>query len=63
MMETEYASIRLFFQIWNTTDGTIAWEGAQELHYALDTILEEPITLRTVLEEAAKSLINRLPKK
>jgi len=63
MIETEYANIRLFFQIWNTTDGTIAWEGAQELHYALDTIFDKPITLRIVLEEAAISLINRLPKK
>ncbi len=49
MMETEYANIRLFFQIWNTTDGTIVWEGAPELHYALDTVFEKPITLRTVL--------------
>lgn len=61
ILETEFANIRLFFQIWNTTDGSIVWEGVQELDYAKETFLEKTIALRTVLEEAAKILIARLP--
>lgn len=61
LLETKHASIRLFLQIWNSADGTIAWEGVEELKYALDTVTERAITLRTVLEEAARNLIARLP--
>ena len=61
VLETKYADIRLFFQIWNTKDGTIAWEGVEELKYATEAITEKTITLRTVLEEVAENLIGRLP--
>jgi hypothetical protein len=61
MTETKRASIRLFFQLWDTADGTIAWEGVQELTYAHDTVRENPITFRTVVEESARSLVSRLP--
>jgi hypothetical protein len=37
VVETKYARIRLFLQIWDSTDGSIAWEGVHELNYAYDT--------------------------
>lgn len=61
LMGTKHTNIRLFLQIWDTTDGTIAWEGIQELNYAVDAVTEGTITLRTVVQEAARNLIARLP--
>ncbi|MBI4195138.1 MAG: hypothetical protein HY526_08670 [Betaproteobacteria bacterium] len=61
IVETKYARVRLFFQIWDTRDGTIAWEGMQEMFYAQDMVAEEPITLHTMIERTARDLIARLP--
>ncbi|HEX6004592.1 MAG TPA: hypothetical protein VFZ14_11415 [Burkholderiales bacterium] len=61
IIETRYASIRLFFQIWDSNDGTIAWEGMQETHYAEDTFREKAVSLRTLVERTAHDLIARLP--
>jgi hypothetical protein len=61
LIETKYAHIRLFLQIWDSRDSTIAWEGMQELRHAHDTMSEEPVMQRTVLERAARDLIARLP--
>jgi len=61
ILETKYAHIRLFLQIWDARAGGIVWEGTQELRHAHDTMSEEPIMLRTVLERTARDLIARLP--
>ncbi|HJQ63291.1 MAG TPA: hypothetical protein VJ834_10530 [Burkholderiales bacterium] len=61
IIETRYASLRLFFQIWDSTDGTIAWEGMQETHYSQDTFAEKAVSLRIVVEHTARDLISRLP--
>jgi hypothetical protein len=61
IVETRYASIRLFFQIWDSKDGSIAWEGVQETHYARDTFSEKAVTLHTVMEHTARSIIAKLP--
>jgi hypothetical protein len=61
VIDTRKADIRLILQIWNTTDGTIAWEGSQELSYATDTPFSGNVALRTVVEEAAANLIAHLP--
>jgi hypothetical protein len=58
---TKNARIRLFFQIWNSEQGNIAWEGVEELNYAVDSLSEDPITLREILEVSARKLISRLP--
>ncbi len=62
IMNTKQASIRLFFQIWDSTDGSIVWEGVDELQYSMDTATEETVTLKKVLEKASLNLVNRLPK-
>ncbi len=61
MIETKYSHVRLFFQIWNTRGGFIAWEGVQEMHYAVDTIAENSVTLKTSITKAARDLIKHLP--
>jgi len=61
VLGTQQADIRLFVQIWNTEDGTIAWEASQELTYAYDDYLEKTITFRAVVEETARRIISLLP--
>lgn len=61
IVETKYAHIRLFLQIWDSGAGGIAWEGMQEMRYTHDTMSEEPVMQRTVLERTAQDLVARLP--
>lgn len=61
IVETSFASIRIFFQIWDSAEGTIAWEGMQEMQYARDRISDKPVTLRVAAERTARDIIARLP--
>ncbi len=61
LVKTQEANIRLFFQIWNSEQGTIVWEGAEELNYAWDTTKEKPVSFQLVVEEIARNLISKLP--
>ena len=61
LVETHYADMRLFLTVWDTRDGTVAWEGMQELRIARESTTEEPMMLRKVLERSARDLIARLP--
>jgi hypothetical protein len=61
LIETQYADVRLFFQVWDSRDGSIAWEAMQELRIVRETTTEEPVMLRKVLEHSARELIARLP--
>ncbi|HOG16082.1 MAG: hypothetical protein A4E73_01357 [Syntrophaceae bacterium PtaU1.Bin231] len=61
MIETKYSHLRLFFQIWDVRSGSIAWEGVHEMHYAVDTISEDTVTLKTTIHKAAQDIIKYLP--
>lgn len=61
LFSTKIARVRLFFQIWDSAEGSIAWEGVDELEYAEDTAMERTVTLKKVLEQAAGNLVDRLP--
>ncbi|MFO1428744.1 MAG: hypothetical protein U1F76_01165 [Candidatus Competibacteraceae bacterium] len=61
VLQTHHAGIRLFLQIWDSQNGTIVWEGVEELDRAEDTFTEANVTLRTVLEEASQKMVARLP--
>jgi hypothetical protein len=61
LIDTKYADLRLFFQIWNTQDGSIVWEGVQEIHYAIDRVTEKPVTQKTIIEKAAHAIVSTLP--
>ncbi len=58
---TQEATLRLFLQIWDTSDGTIAWEGVEELRHSRETFTEDPVTLQDVMKLAAKEMIDNLP--
>jgi hypothetical protein len=61
LVETQYADVRVFLQIWDSRDGSIAWEAMQELRISLDTTSDEPVNLRELLERSARDLFARLP--
>ena len=61
VFSTKIARLRLFFQIWDSKDGSIAWEGMEELEYTEDTPKERTVTLKKVIDKAASDLIERLP--
>ena len=61
LLQTKEANIRIFFQIWDSTDGTIAWEGTEEMSYSWDTGSEKPVTFRRIVEKTANNLITLLP--
>ena len=61
LVETQYADVRVFLQIWDTRDGSIAWEGMQELRISLDSTSDQPVMLRELLRKTAQDLVARLP--
>lgn len=61
LLQTKQANIRLFFQIWDSQDGSIVWEGTEELNYTWDTPKETPVTFQLVVGEVARNLVGRLP--
>ena len=61
IVETQFAHVRLFFQIWDSSDGSIVWEGMQEMRISQDTVTEEPVMLRAMIERTAHDLIAKLP--
>jgi hypothetical protein len=61
VVETKKANIRLSLQIWNSVDGSVAWEGTQELYLANETVQENPISFRSVVEASARNLIAKIP--
>jgi hypothetical protein len=61
LIQTKTGNIRLFLTIWDTSDGSIAWEGMQELSYAYDTFREKPISFKEAVAEASKELAKEIP--
>lgn len=61
LLDTKLASIRVSWQIWDSTTGMIAWEGSDEIHYAYDTGRERPVSFGFVAGKAAANLIAKIP--
>jgi hypothetical protein len=61
LLNTQYANMRVFFQVWDSRDGAIVWEGIDEVTLAIDTGKELPMSFQLVAEQAAKNLVQRLP--
>jgi len=61
MLETKTTSLRLFLQIWDGENGSVAWEGAEELTFSHESLREDPITFKAVVERSANELLARLP--
>jgi hypothetical protein len=61
LVSTQHAKIRVFLQIWDSREGTIAWEGTEEVSSAVDTPTEAPVTFKAIAADTAQRLIARLP--
>jgi hypothetical protein len=61
LVETLIGDIRVYLQIWDSRDGSIAWEGMQELRISRDSTTEEPVTMHILLERSAQDLVAKLP--
>ena len=61
IFNTQYAQVRVFLQIWDATEGSVVWEGLDEVSRAMDTAWEEPMTFQSVAAQAAQDLVARLP--
>lgn len=61
LFQTLHANIRLYLQVWDSEEGTIVWEGSEEMSYAYDSSAEMPVTFRTIVAAAAHELIASMP--
>jgi hypothetical protein len=59
--ETLIGDLRVYFQVWDSEDGSIVWEGMQELRIAMDSTTDEPVTLRDLVERSAHDIVAKLP--
>lgn len=62
MIQTNSATVRIFFQLWDSSNGAISWESVAELSWAEEKILEDPVTLQTIMVRAAKDIAENLPR-
>lgn len=61
MLETKTTSLRLYLQIWDGENGSVAWEGAEELTSAHESLQEDAVSFKTAVEQSANELLARLP--
>jgi len=61
LLNTQYANMRVFCQVWDSRDGSIVWEGIDEVSMAFDTGQERRLTFRRIARRAARDLIASLP--
>jgi len=61
VMETKTSTIRLFLQIWDSKDGSVAWEGAQESTVSHESLAEEYVSMKNIVQESARDLVAHLP--
>jgi hypothetical protein len=61
LVTTKIATLRMFYQVWDTENASIAWEGSQELTLAYDTVKENVVTFESMVTEVARDLIERMP--
>ena len=61
VLQTQFAHMRMFFQVWDAGTGAVVWEGIDELTVSVETSRERPVTLRAIAQEAARDFATRLP--
>jgi hypothetical protein len=61
MLETKTTFLRLYLQIWDGENGSVAWEGAQELSSSHETLQEDAVPFKTAVEQSAAELLAQLP--
>ncbi len=63
IVDTRFATIRLFMQVWDTTEGAIVWEATHEMNYGYDTVQETKVTFRNIVSVSAQEILQQLPKR
>lgn len=61
IVETEIGDARVFLQLWDSSTGSIVWEGMHEVRITYETLTDRPVATREVVEQAARSIVARLP--
>ncbi len=61
IITTKIATLRLFYQVWDTEKGAIAWEANQEMTLAYDTFRESVVTFESMVSAIARDLIGKMP--
>ena len=61
VLETKTSTIRQFLQIWDSQDGSVAWEGAQESTVSHESLAEEYVSMKSIVQESARDLVAHLP--
>jgi hypothetical protein len=61
IVDTQFAKIRLFMQIWDTSAGVIVWEMSHEMNYGYDSVQESGVTFRSIVEASANDILAKLP--
>jgi hypothetical protein len=61
VLQTKEANTRLTLQIWNSLDGSIAWEGTQEIRIASETAAESAVSFWSVVQAATEKLAAKIP--
>lgn len=61
ILDTKQAVLRVFLQIWDSRNGSVAWEGSAELSYAYESVKENPAPFLTTATLAATRLYAELP--
>src|SRR3989339_195759 len=57
VLETKTSTIRQFLQIWDSQDGSVAWEGAQESTVSHESLAEEYVSMKSIVQESARDLV------
>lgn len=61
IVETRFVNVRVFLQIWDGTQGTIAWEGMAEILDSKERVSEQPEVVSLALDRAAVRLLELMP--
>ncbi len=61
LLETKSSTIRLFLQIWDSSDGSVAWEASQESTLSHESMAEDYVSMKSVVEQSARDLVAYLP--
>jgi hypothetical protein len=61
VLDTKTSTIRLFLQIWDSKDGSVAWEGAQESTVSHEALAEDYVSMKSIVQESARDLVAHLP--
>lgn len=61
ILTTKMATLRLFYQVWDTRTASVAWEANQEMTLAYDTFRESVVTFESMVSAIARDLIAKMP--